>query len=152
MYISLKDGWLPLSDLCLKYGKDKGNMNKILENIIDKEKIGNAWVVRESEFIENIKTDKTLEIDDIDKLNEIVDKFTTELSKKLDVNTIKTKFMIEHVTTGDYILKTILEWAIKCQINFPIEIYTYMGKNELYTKCLLVQQIWNKVLRNSKVK
>lgn len=57
--------------------------------------------------------------------------------------------MVENLTQGDYILKTILEWAIKCKISFPPEIYKHMENEdlELYTKCLVVQELWNKALR-----
>ena len=59
MYISLKEGWTPLADLCEKYSKDKGNMNKVLSKMDpeDKEKIGKTWIVKEAKFVELIKTD-----------------------------------------------------------------------------------------------
>lgn len=150
MYISLKDGWVPLSDLCDKYNKDKGNMNRVIDKINeqDKEKVGNIWIIRESEFVKYIKTDIEYIKDDLEELDEIVDKFTSELAKKINSDTIRSKFVAKNFTEGDYVLQTMLEWAVKCQISFPIEIYKHIEKEDLYTKCLLVQQLWNKSLKN----
>lgn len=150
MYISLKDGWLPLSDLCVKYEKDKGNMNRILDKIkdCDKEKIGNSWVVRESTFIEYIKTDKVFPKNSRVEIGEVVDKFTTELAKKLKIEEVKSKLSIENVTQGDYIIQTFLEWAVAFQMTFPNEIYRYLQDEELFTKSLLIVALWNKTLKN----
>lgn len=148
MYTSLKDGWVPLADLCDKYNKDKGNMNRVIDKIKeeDKEKIGNIWIVRESEFVKYIKTDIEYSRNKFEEIDEIVDKFTTELSKKINMNTVQSKFTVEHITQGDYIMKTILEWSVKCHVSFPVEIYKYIEEEELYTKCLIVTLLWNKTV------
>lgn len=167
MYISLKDGWVPLADLCDKY-KDKDNTNSIIDKINEhninrildkinehsKEKIGNVWIIKESEFVKYIETDieySDNKFDELRKIDKIVDKFTSELSKKLNVDTIQSKFVIKDFIQGDYVLKTFLEWAFKCQIEFPVQIYKYIANEEsetsLYTKSLLIQQLWNKALK-----
>lgn len=150
MYISLKEGWMPLSDLCLKYGKDKGNMNKALDRIgdQDKEKVGNTWIVRESIFAENIKTDIEYKQPKEEEIKEIIDKFTNKLVNHVPYNIVRTKFSVQHYDT-DYILQVFLEWAVKCQIEFPMKIYEYIKdeKLELYTKFTLIQQMYNKALK-----
>ena len=155
MYISLKSGWMPLSDLCTKYGKDKGNMNKALDKIgeQDKEKVGNTWVIRESVFVANIKTDIEDKQSKEDEIKEIVDKFTNKLVRHISYNVVKTKFSVQHYDT-DYVLQVFLEWAVKCQIEFPMEIYQYIKeeKYELYTKFSLIQQMYNKSLIKSERK
>lgn len=47
MYKSLKEGWLPLADLCREYNKDKGNANRDLKklNSDEKEQLGRTWIV-----------------------------------------------------------------------------------------------------------
>ena len=152
MYNSLKFGWLPLADLCTKYNKDKGNMNKILDKIENKEKIGNTWIVKEYEFVENIKTDKKFEMSDIEKLEDSIESFTCKLSEKIRPNQISNRFSDKNCMEGDKIIQTFLEWAVKCQISFPVVIYKGLEENELYTKFLLVQSLWNKSIKKEERK
>lgn len=151
MYISLKEGWVPLSDLCEKYGKDKGNMLKGLDKISeqDKEKLANTWVIRESAFVRQIKTDVEYKQPKEQEIKETVDRFTSKLVKQVPYNVVRTKFSVQHYNT-EYILQTFLEWAVKCQIEFPMKLYEYIKeeKYELYTKCLLIEQMYNKALQN----
>lgn len=52
MYKSLKQGWVPLSDLTRKYSVSNSKVSRNMKLINTKDKIGNQYIVRETEFVE----------------------------------------------------------------------------------------------------
>lgn len=144
MYKSLKEGWISLSDLADKYGKDRRNVINLLGKVKNKEKVGNTWIVKESEIIQYIKTDIQFE----ESFEEIIDNFTEILITKIDLEEINA--VLRREKQSDALIHSFLEWSIRAEAQFPIKLYNKLKDNDTYVKYYLIISLWNKALKNSK--
>lgn len=151
MYKSLQQGWITLADLCQKYNKDIGNMNRELKKLKDeyKEQVGRTWVVNEIEFLKIINIEK--ESTEMDKLQYQINDLAEGISNFLKLEQAQSQLLrINKMQKGEDIMKAFFELAVLSNTQMPLALSQALSNSEGFAKQLLTAEVWNRIYRKNK--